>query len=259
MKYIDIHSHLNFEQYSSDRIDIVNGLQKSEIGFITVGTDLYTSEDAVRLATSDTWSRYATVGIHPTHIYKLDGKKNDDEDFDNLKLLAKSDFAVAIGECGLDYYRLDKTTSDLQKEVFIRQIEIANELGKPLMLHIRNAYSDALEILRTYAKVRGNVHFFVGNWDEAKLFLDLGFTLSFTGVITFARDYDEVIKNTPLDMMLPETDSPFVSPQPLRGKRNVPDNVVYVVNKIAEIRGQSEETVRIQLIKNAERVFNITP
>ena len=125
------------------------------------------------------------------------------------------------------------------------------------MLHIRNAYKDALEILKKYPDLKGNAHFFVGNWDEAKSFLDLGYTLSFTGVITFARDYDEVIKNTPLDMIMSETDAPYVAPIPYRGKCNEPLYVKEVVKKIAEIRREDYERIRHALVSNAARVFRI--
>ena len=130
------------------------------------------------------------------------------------------------------------------------------------MIHCRNAYADLLEILRSYSaardsKLRGNMHFFAGSWETAKKFLDLGFTLSFTGVITFARDYDEVIKNAPLDMIMAETDSPLVAPVPHRGKRNEPLYVAEVVRKIAQIRGEEFDKTREQILKNSLRVFGI--
>jgi TatD DNase family protein len=172
---------------------------------------------------------------------------------------------IAVGECGLDYYRCDESTKELQKKTFIQHIELANRLNKPLMLHIRpalqslgdggNAYEDALEIIKTHAKVRGDVHFFAGDWNIAKQFLDLGFTLSFTGVVTFTHDYDEVIKNTPLDMLLSETDAPYVAPVPHRGKRNEPAYVIEVVRQIAEIRGENVEKVRAQIMANSRRIF----
>ena len=139
----------------------------------------------------------------------------------------------------------------------MQQIELANKLNKPLMLHIRNAYEDALAILKSHAKVKGDVHFFAGDWNIAKQFLDFGFTLSFTGVITFTHDYDEVIKNAPLDMLLSETDAPYVAPVPYRGKRNEPAYVVEVVKAIARIRGEDEEKVRTQLVANAKHLFGI--
>ncbi len=171
--------------------------------------------------------------------------------------MLKDPKVVAIGECGLDYYRMEPESIEKQKKAFIEQVELANEIGKPLMLHIRNAYKDALEILKQYAKVKGDVHFFAGTSEDAKGFLDFGFTLSFTGVITFTHDYDEVIKNIPLDMIMSETDSPYVTPVPYRGKRNEPSYVREVVKKIAEIKGLPEEEVAKAIIANAKRVFAI--
>ena len=126
------------------------------------------------------------------------------------------------------------------------------------MLHIRNAYEDSIEILKAHATVRGDVHFFAGDWGVAKKFLDMGFTLSFTGVLTFAHDYDEVVRNTPLDMLLSETDAPYITPVPFRGQRNEPMYVTKVVEAIAVIKGISEPEAAGQLIRNAERVFGIT-
>ncbi len=132
------------------------------------------------------------------------------------------------------------------------------------MLHIRNAYEDALEILKTHlpagkagAKVKGDVHFFAGNWDIAKQFLDLGFTLSFTGVITFTHDYDEVVRNTPADMLLSETDAPYITPVPFRGQRNEPMHVKEVVRALATIKNLSEEAMADQILLNSRRFIGI--
>ena len=162
---------------------------------------------------------------------------------------------VGIGECGLDYYRLDSDSIEKQKEAFIAQIELANEFNKPLMLHIRQAYQDALAILKEHTKVKGNIHFFAGSLEEAKAFIELGFTLSFTGVITFTHDYDEVIKNIPLEMIMSETDAPYVAPVPYRGKRNEPVYVSEVVKRIAEIKNLPESEVAEAIISNARRVY----
>jgi TatD DNase family protein len=234
-----------------------------------VGTQYDTSAEAVALAEKHE-DAYATIGLHPIHTSKSfhDAKELGEggkeftsrgEIFDPAKYeeLARSNKVIAIGECGLDYYRLDEATKETQVRNFIEQIELANKLGKPLMLHIRNAYADALEVLKAHAKVRGDVHFFAGGWEEAKQFLDLGFTLSFTGVITFTHDYDEVIKNAPLDMLLTETDAPYVSPVPYRGKRNEPAYVVEVVKKMAELKDLPLEEVREQLLQNAKDLFKI--
>ncbi|HVU75319.1 MAG TPA: TatD family hydrolase [Candidatus Paceibacterota bacterium] len=269
MKYFDAHTHLNFVAYKDDREEAIARAKDAGVGMNVVGTQLDTSKDAVALAeTHDTV--WATIGLHPIHTSKSyhdekelgeGGKEftSRGEVFDASAYLeiGKSEKVVAIGECGLDYYRIDESTKETQIKAFVEQIEVANTLDKPLMLHIRNAYDDALEVLKVHAKVRGDVHFFAGDWDIAKQFLDLGFTLSFTGVLTFTHDYDEIVKNTPLDMLLSETDAPYITPVPFRGKRNESAYIPYIVEKIAEIRGEDTEKVAAQLLENARRVFKI--
>lgn len=269
MKYFDAHTHVNFVAYDADRDATIERAREQGVGMNVVGTQYDTSKSAVELAEKHEHV-YATIGLHPIHTSKSyhDKKELGDEGkeftsrgevFDSAayEALGVSNKVIAVGECGLDYYRVDKDTKDVQVEAFVQQIELANKLQKPLMLHIRNAYDDALEVLRAHAKVRGDVHFFAGDWATAKKFLDEGFTLSFTGVVTFARDYDEVIRNAPLDMLLAETDAPYVTPMPHRGKRNEPAYVEMVVQAIAEIRREPLETVRDQLLANAVRVFGI--
>ncbi len=282
--YIDIHSHVNFNAFNEDRDSVVQRALEKNTWMFNVGTQKDTSRSAVELAEKYERGVYAIIGLHPVHTDKSyhDVKELGEggaeftsrgEQFDKAEYreLAKHPKVVALGECGLDYFHLDAETQKKQKAAFIEQIELANEIGKPLMLHIRNnkpakgekipdgnnAYQDALDILKTYAKVKGDVHFFAGSWEEAKAFLDFGFTLSFTGVITFARDYDEVVRNTPLDMIMAETDCPYVSPAPYRGKRNEPLYVQEIVKKIAEIKGLPLETVQQQLVQNAKRLFNL--
>ena len=268
-KYFDCHTHVNFVAYKDDAEATIQRAHDASVGMIVVGTQYNTSADAVRLAEKHE-HLYAAIGLHPIHTNKSyhdekelgeGGKEftSRGEVFDALKYgeLAKSEKVVAIGECGLDYFRLEEDTKKKQEEMFIQQIEFANAIDKPLMLHIRNAYEDSLAILKAHAKVKGDVHFFAGSWDIAKQFLDFGFTLSFTGVLTFTHDYDEVVKNTPLDMLLSETDAPYITPVPHRGKRNEPAYVVEVVRAIARIKGGSEEDVRGILAANARRVFGL--
>lgn len=269
MKYFDAHTHVNFVAYDADREATIMRAKDAGVGMNVVGTQLDTSKAAVALAEKYD-NVYATIGLHPVHTTKSyhdvkelgeGGKEftSRGEVFDMAayEALGKNPRVIAVGECGLDYYRAEESTKSVQKDAFIQQIELANTLGKPLMLHIRNAYDDALEVLKAHAKVKGDVHFFAGDWATAKKFLDFGFTLSFTGVITFTHDYDEVIKNTPLDMLLSETDAPYVTPAPYRGKRNEPAYVELVVRKIAEIRGEDFEKVSGQIMANAKRVFGV--
>jgi TatD DNase family protein len=209
MKYFDAHTHVNFVAYNDDREETIARAQDAGVGMNVVGTQLDTSTSAVEIATKHD-GVWATIGLHPIHTSKSyhdekelgeGGKEftSRGEQFEiaSYRVLAQNPKVIAIGECGLDYYRLEEKTKKLQQDTFVEQIELANELGKPLMLHIREAYEDALEILKSHAKVQGDVHFFAGDWDIAKRFLDLGFTLSFTGVVTFTHDYDEVVKNAP--------------------------------------------------------------
>ncbi|MEK7155293.1 MAG: TatD family hydrolase [Patescibacteria group bacterium] len=269
MRYFDAHTHVNFVAFKDDNEAAIQRAAEADVAMNTVGTQFDTSKDAVAIAEKYE-NVYATIGLHPIHTAKSyhdekelgEGGKaftSRGEQFDAAAYeeLAKSPKVIAIGECGLDYIRLEENTKKTQEEVFVQQIHLANKLGKPLMLHIRNAYDDALAILKREAKVKGDVHFFAGDWNIAKQFLDFGFTLSFTGVITFTHDYDEVIKNAPLDSILCETDAPYVAPVPYRGKRNEPAYVIEVVKKIAEIRREDVEKVREQLLINAVRLFGI--
>lgn len=271
MKYFDAHTHVNFAAFKDDRAEAIKRAQDAGISMNVVGTQLDTSLSAIELA-EKYGNIYATIGLHPIHTSKsfhdvqelgesdnppTGGFTSRGEIFDPVAYadLAKHPLVIAIGECGLDYYRCDESTKDVQKRVFIEQIELANKVGKPLMLHIRNAYEDALEILKAHAKVKGNVHFFAGDWEVAKRFLEIGFTLSFTGVLTFTHDYDEVVKNAPLESILSETDAPYVAPIPHRGRRNEPLYVTEVVRAIARIRGENLKQVSAQLFANARRVF----
>ncbi len=270
MKYFDAHTHVNFVAFNDDRDDAIQRAKDAEVGMNIVGTQFDTSKHAVEIAEKyDTV--WATIGLHPIHTGKSyhdekelgEGGKaftSRGEIFDSKKyeVLGQSKKVIAIGECGLDYYRLEENTKNIQIEAFVQQIELANKLGKPLMLHIRNAYDDALEVLKAHAKVKGDVHFFAGDWETAKKFIEFGFTISFTGVLTFTHDYDEVVKNAPLDMLLSETDAPYVTPVPYRGKRNESIHVREVVKAIARIRGEGEERVATQILENAKRVFGVS-
>ncbi len=255
MRYIDIHAHMQFSAYDADRTELLERTAHEGVSVINVGTDLVMSEAAVSLAEAHE-GLYATVALHPA-----DGEQEFDRPA--YEALAKHLKVVAVGECGLDYFHLNEDTAKHQRELFIQHIEIANALKKPLMLHIRSgkegrsAYKDALDILREHAQVKGNVHFFAGTLEEAKEFIEFGFTISFTGVITFTSDYDEVIRAIPLDMIMAETDCPFVTPAPFRGKRNEPMHVREVYKAIARIKGIDEEFLRMQIVTNAQRVFGL--
>lgn len=249
-EYIDIHSHTFFPDFKNDQGKIENKALEQKVWFMNVGTDMQTSKKSVEIANGYENGVFACIGLHPTH-------SNEEKfDIEQYRKLASNPKVKAIGECGLDYFRMEKDTKDEQIDNFKKQIELSIEINRPLMLHIRNAYEDSLSVLRQYPKAKGNVHFFAGDYETAKKFIDIGFTLSFTGVITFANTYDEVIKNIPLNMIMSETDCPFVSPVPYRGERNEPSYVKEVVKRIAEIRNEDIEKVKRAMVDNAIRVFD---
>ncbi len=254
--FFDAHSHIHSGEFDIDRSDVINRLKKENVWTITVGTDKASSIEAVK-TTSLYEGIFASIGQHPTD--------NTEEDFDTTfyTSLVSNAKVIAIGECGLDYYR--STDDSLQektrqKKIFESQIIFALEHNKPLMLHCRNAYEDVLDILESYKKeasekLRGDVHFFAADTSIAKRFLSLGFTMSFTGVLTFTRDYDEVVSYIPLESILSETDCPFVAPVPFRGKRNEPSYISHIVRKISEIKQIPLETVKEVVVKNSFRLF----
>ncbi|MFA6458789.1 MAG: TatD family hydrolase [Candidatus Paceibacterota bacterium] len=266
IKYFDIHSHLNFPEYETDRDSVLADTQRKGVAMITVGTDVSSSESAVDLA-SKTENMWATVGIHPTETSSVSMDNSDifnairfDKSFARLTELARNPKVVAIGECGLDYFRCGPEDRVLQKELFFRHIEPANEVRKPLMLHVRsgkdtNAYQEAIQILKEKSKVRANFHFFAGNKEDLADIMAIGGTVSFTGVITFTHDYDDIVRCVPEDRIMSETDSPFVAPVPYRGKRNEPGHVTEVVKAIARIRGEDEALIATRLLRNARDFF----
>jgi len=288
IRYIDTHAHLNISAFADDVDVVAQKCMDEGVSVINVGTKESTSKRAVELA-EQYEHMYAIVGLHP--IQTTPEEHTEDElgtggapfvsqgevfNKDFYRELCRSKKVVAIGECGLDYFRNDPSTKDVQIAQFIAQIELANELELPLMIHTRdakgnqassrqglelgveNVYDDVYDILKEYAKVPGNIHFYAGNYAQAKKFFDLGFTISFTGVITFAKDYEEVVRNSPLDLIHAETDCPYVAPKPHRGKRSEPWMVKEVYKKIAEIKGLDEEVVREQLIENAQKLYKLS-
>ena len=266
MNYIDIHSHIHDKAFDEDRDTVVSHMREQGFATITIGTDLVESRKAVEAAEKyeNVW---ATVGMHPVD------NRNEEFDKEAYRNLLVHPKVVGLGECGLDYFHIKEFEGnkdaevDRQQRLFIEQIELAVECDKPLMLHGRpdegmDAYEDMLHILTNAKakygeKLRGNAHFFVGTVDIAQQFNELGFTVSFSGVITFAKMYEDVVRAVPLHMMHAETDSPYATPVPHRGKRNTPLYVEYIYEKIAELKGIGTEEVRAQLVENAKRVFGI--
>ena len=253
MEFFDSHSHFNDEKFNEDREFIIKKVYNEGITkTVCIGYNLLQSEFATEIAQSNDFI-YATCGISP----------NDIQDFseENLKMIekiAKNDKVVAIGEIGLDYY-WNKENKDIQKELFIRQIEIANKLNLPISVHTREAVNDTIKILKEHSvNKKGIFHCCPLNQELIKEGLKLGFYISFSGNITFKNAKSEdVVKMVPNDKILIETDSPYLSPEPFRGKRNTPSNVKLIAKKISEIKGISlEETAKITY-ENASKIYNI--
>ncbi|MBU0722653.1 TatD family hydrolase [Patescibacteria group bacterium] len=258
-KYIDIHAHLNDKQFDADRDEVLKQTNNNYVWVINIGTDSKTSQYVCEMSVKNK-NCFATVGIHPTD--------NTEEKFDlefYYKIATTYPKIVAIGECGLDYFRInagDSGEKHRQKELFESHIDFAAQLKKPLMIHCREAYSDLLDILtvkkREYGDLlQGNIHCFLGDVEMAKKYLNLDFSISFTGIISWARDYDDVIRYISIDKMMAETDAPYLAPIPHRGKRCEPIFISDIVKKIALIRNENENTITKKLVQNARNFFDI--
>ncbi|WP_088188640.1 TatD family hydrolase [Desulfosporosinus sp. FKA] len=250
----DTHAHLDDEVYEEDFQDVLERIKSSGISRVTnVGYDLPSSKRSVQLAQNYDFI-YAAIGIHPHNAEEF-----SDDVMAQLQALAQQPKVLAWGEIGLDYYR-DLSPRAIQQEVFVQQIDLANKVGLPIVIHDRDAHQDVLEIVKAHPPKHGGVfHCYSGSWEMAKVLLKLGFYLSFAGPLTFknARHTVEVARNAPIDRILAETDSPYLTPEPRRGKRNEPAYVREVVRKLAEIKELSIEEMALQTMHNAETIFKL--
>ncbi len=272
---IDTHSHLNFNAFKNDADEVVRRALQKDIWMINVGSQYSTSERAVFMAEKHPDGVYASIGIHPIHLSELVFKDKVDEneevefhpsveEFDEEKYikLAESKKVMAIGEIGLDYFH-NKDNKEKQKEVFSAQIDMAMKLNLPIIIHCREAHNDVMEILRDKKKLYGEklqgvVHCFSGRLSQAKIYTEeLGFCLGFNGIITFDRSYDKVVREIDPKYILIETDCPYLTPVPFRGKRNEPAYVEYVAEKIAEIKNIDFDEVSGITTNNAAGLFNL--
>jgi TatD DNase family protein len=253
MKLFDAHCHIYLSQFDADREEVLAHMRTLDMGAIVVGTDYEESVQALALAKMHDFL-WASVGLHPND--------NQTEEFDMQKYeaLARDPKVVAIGECGLDYFRSGGSDEEkvAQKDRLLKQIELAEKVGKPLIIHCRNAHDDMLAILKEKkVSVPVAIHFFTGSGELAQKYLNLGCYLSFPGPITYTDMYDDSIRVAPLDKILSETDSPFAAPVPHRGQRNEPAYVADVVKKIAALKGLDLEEVSAAIVKNAQKVFGL--
>jgi TatD DNase family protein len=262
--FVDSHAHLETQQFEADRELVIARAREAGIETILAigsGTGPGSLDCAIRLAEQHDFI-YATIGIHP-HEAKL----ARDADFEEMAQLATRPKVIAWGEIGLDYF-YDHSPRDIQQDVFLKQLQLAQVAKLPIVIHCRpsngsaDAWEDCLKLLHEHwapSGLGGILHCFTGEWDHAKRALDMGFMISFAGNVTFpkAQQIREAAKQVPLDRMLIETDSPFLAPVPYRGKRNEPSFVKEAARQIGEIRGQSMEDIGFQTANNFYRFFSL--
>lgn len=251
--YFDTHAHYDDKAFDEDRDSLLAALPESGVTLvIDPGCDVKSSRAAIELA-GRYEHMYAAVGIHPEELGDF-----TEENFGEIARLAGYRKCAAIGEIGLDYY-WDDTHKAEQKELFKRQIELALEINKPVIVHDREAHGDSLEIISSYPELRGVFHCFSGSAEMAKELLQRGWYLGFDGPVTYknARKALEVLELCQMDRLLLETDSPYLSPVPMRGKRNDSRNLQYIAEKIAEVKGCAVEDVARAAYENGRRLFGI--
>ncbi len=265
---IDTHSHLNFNGFKDDAHQVIGRCLAEDIWLINIGTNLVTSQKAVELATKYNQGVYAAVGLHPisldTGLVKIKAEEDDflEKEFayEKYKELAQDSKVVALGEIGLDYWYKPKAKSKRpefkkrQKDLFVQQLNLAEELSLPVIIHCRLAFDDLLEVVSSKTP-KGVIHCFSGTWQQAQEFLDLGFYIGFNGII-FKLELDEVIKKMPANRILVETDCPYLTPPQEEG-RNEPLFIKHVVQKIANVRGESFAEISEVSTQNARSLFEI--
>jgi len=277
LKFFDAHTHANLEAFRGDYKETISRALSLGVGLVNIGTQKDTSLRAIEIAREFPSGVYAAVGLHPIHTGKsfhdadeLGGgeaakeftSRGETFDYEFYKKLALDPKTVAVGECGLDYFRVENgEAKEKQKAAFLEQMKLAHEVKKPLMIHCRSAFPELIKILEGNKNLLndkpGITHFMSGTKDEAKKLLDLGFYFAFGGVVTFTRDYDEVIEFLPIERILSETDAPYVAPAPYRGKRNEPAYVIEVARKLAEIKNLSVEKMSERILRNTGEVFSL--
>lgn len=280
---IDTHCHAHFRGYGADTEDVVRRAREAGVRMITVGTNLATSREALAFAKAHD-GVWATAGLHPGHATASSHHDEEElaeppsaygERFDAqaFRELAVDPKCVAIGECGLDYCRLegDATDAKERQDAALRaQFDLATETGKPVVIHCRDAHPEQLALIREHVGAgklgrRGAIHCFTGTLEEARAYAELGFLISFTGIITFpprkgegaVSSLQQVVRELPLSSILVETDAPYLAPVPHRGKRNEPAFVRLVAEKVAELKGIPLEAVAMATTENARRLFSL--
>jgi TatD DNase family protein len=282
--FFDTHCHAQFSAYTDDADFVVQETLQANTWMILVGTQSTTSQNAITIAKRFSEGVFAAIGLHPNHLHVMHFDEDElsvqtrSERFDTqyYDALARDPHVVAVGECGIDLYRLPESLDrdavlETQKEQFRLQIAFADTHNLPLIIHCRDAHKEVLAILRDTiarggAKRRGVVHSFTGTWQEAEQYVALGFYIGFNGIITFPPRKTapeaheallEAVRNVPLDRLLIETDAPYLSPVPKRGERNHPAHVRYVAERVAQLRGVTVEEIAARTTENARKLFSI--
>jgi len=248
----DTHCHLYYDDIKRDLSRVLDDAEKLGVNrFICVGTNVQESRECLEIANTHE-KIYATAGIHPH-----DAKGASKDYLDQICSLLKSDKMIAVGEIGLDYYR-NISEPEIQNRVFREQMELAQLIKKPVVFHNRDADTDVLKVLLDFPDVTGVAHCFSSNLEIAKSFLDIGYYISFAGNLTFKNSHlPEVAKELPLDRILVETDCPYLSPVPYRGKPNEPGRTRFVAEKLADIHNVSLDVIAIKTSENATTLFNL--
>ncbi len=278
--FIDTHAHVNFSVFKKDTDEVISRSLAEKTWMILVGADYKTSNRALEYANRYEKGVYAAIGLHPIHLFEINANGEDYDfnsrveefNYDVYEKLAKFEKAVAIGEIGLDYYHIDskndtETVKKKQKEVFQSQLKIARSVDKPAIIHCRQAHDDTIAVIKEFKKENkdlipsnrpwGVMHCFSGDEDLAWQYFSLGLIISFTGVITFSAQWDDLIRKLPNDKFMIETDCPYMTPEPHRGKRNEPVLVKHVAQRIAEIKNLTIERVAEISTNNSREFFRL--
>lgn len=255
LRLADAHAHLNMPEYASDQAEVIDRARQAGVALlINIGISVKNSQEVLATAQSYPWI-YATAGVHPHGAGSVTAAS-----LTAVAQLLTDPKVVAVGEIGLDFYRR-RAPEDIQEEVFRQFLDLAASQKKPVIIHTREATARTLAILRDYRQkiVGGVMHCFSGDYDEALAFLDLGLDISFSGVLTYpnAKPLQEAARRLPLDRLLIETDAPYLSPQPRRGKRNEPSYVTFTAQTLANLRGQPLAVIAAQTWQNTLRVFGL--
>lgn len=281
---VDTHCHVNFSAFKDDADDVIRRALDNDIWVINVGSQYSTSRRAVKMAEKYDQGVYAVVGLHPIHLQEVEVDEDEHDihfrsraeefDYDRYRTLAQHPKVVGIGEMGIDYFHMPEgcdleKVKAMQRETFERGIALAQELDKPVVIHIRpspgtfDAYDDAIEIVSRFTSrkfgFKGVVHCFGGTSEQAEKFLEMGLLLSFTGIVTFknAQEMQAMVKALPLEKIMVETDAPYLAPEPYRGKRNEPSFVKYVARTIAELKKVSFQEMAEVTTASARTFFGI--